>query len=136
MEESLGVRLLRDLRHLFGEDAVMASKTILDSLYKIEESPWEDLKGKPLTERGLAKLLKEYGVRSKLIRIGETVARGYSRADLVDAWARYVPAIDVTSVTSVTTQPDGAAAELLEPTLPLTQPGEPDPDGWSFNLEG
>lgn len=118
MGESLGIRLLADLRHIFGAQPIMASRLILESLFLLEESHWGELKGKPLTERGLAKLLKEYGVRSKTIRIGDgtTTARGYARADLTDAWARYlsIPATSDTSHTSDTS---------ATPDAPPLQPG-------------
>jgi hypothetical protein len=40
----------------------------------------------------LAQLLRPYGVRSKDLRIGDGIAKGYERADFEDAWGRYVPA--------------------------------------------
>jgi uncharacterized protein DUF3631 len=67
------------------------TSAILDELHKKDESPCNDIKGKPLSDRGLAERLKPYGIRSKLIRIGGTVARGYAKADFLDAWARYLP---------------------------------------------
>ena len=87
---SWGLRLLSDLRQVIGDHDSMFTSAILDALAKIEESPWGDIKGKPLTDRGLAERLRPYGIKSKLIRIGSTVARGYSRADLLDTWARYL----------------------------------------------
>src|SRR5262249_35840635 len=103
-EPSLGVRLLADLRVIFGDAEAMSSKFILDALHKLEEAPWGDLKGKPLNERGLANRLRQYGVKSKTVRLG-TPIKGYTRDDLHDAWVRYLslyPATNVKSVTSVT----------------------------------
>src|SRR6185503_3647396 len=54
VEPSLGIRLLGDLRAVFGTDTELSSKSILQSLHAIAESPWSDIKGKPLDERGLA----------------------------------------------------------------------------------
>jgi hypothetical protein len=87
---SWGLRLLSDLRQVLGDNDVMFTSAILDALAKIEESPWGDIKGKSLTDRGLAERLRPYGIKSKLIRIGNTVARGYSRADFLDTWTRYL----------------------------------------------
>lgn len=87
---SWGLRLLSDLRQVMGNSDAMFTAAILDALTKIEESPWGDIKGKPLTDRGLAERLRPYGIKSKLIRIGSTVARGYSRAEFLDTWARYL----------------------------------------------
>lgn len=104
-EPSLGVRLLADLRVIFGDAEAMSSKFILDALHNLEEAPWGDLKGKPLNERGLANRLRQYGVKSKTVRLG-TPIKGYAREDLHDVWVRYLPSplagTNVTSVTSVT----------------------------------
>ena len=92
VEPSLGIRLLTDLRQVFGEADELSSKSILHGLIALEESPWGSLHGKPLDERGLAKRLREYGVKSRSIRIGETTPKGYRREDMFEAWERYLPA--------------------------------------------
>ncbi len=86
---TLGIRLLEDLRTSFNYVAAesLHSEVLLDMLHNLDESPWGDLRGKPLEARGLARMLKRYDVTPKLIRIGEKVARGYSREDLDDAWS-------------------------------------------------
>lgn len=125
---SLGVQLLADLRTVFGEAESLPTETILKALHSLEESPWGDLRGKPLDARGLAARLRRYEVRSGTVRDGLTTAKGYKRADLWDAWERYLgppPNGSVTSVTSVT-----PAAELtLVPTLE-------DLAGWRDELAG
>src|SRR5262249_24668816 len=68
--KSLGVRLLADLRTVFGNKSSMSTVAILKALHALEESPWNDLKGKPLNDRGLARHLKQYGVRSRGVRVG------------------------------------------------------------------
>jgi hypothetical protein len=90
-QPSLGVRLLGDLRIVFGDRDSLWTVEILLALIDLEESPWGDLKGKPLEARGLAFLLKPYAVTSKQVRIGEKNQRGYTREDLHDAWLRYLP---------------------------------------------
>jgi hypothetical protein len=102
VEPSLGIRLLNDIRSVFGGAQEMFSKSILQALHEMVEAPWSDLKGKPLDERGLANRLRQYGVKSKTIRIGATTLKGYARADLADLWTRYLPPPSPTSVTSVT----------------------------------
>lgn len=96
-DASLGIRLLTDLRAIFAADR-MSTESILKRLHAIEESPWADLRGKPLDARGLARLLDAYGIRSRNIRIGygdETrVVKGYCAEDLWDAWQRYCPTVD------------------------------------------
>jgi Protein of unknown function (DUF3631) len=92
-DTSASVRLLGDLRELFGDSEALYSTTILDRLHKLEDAPWGDWYGRLLTTRDLAKLLRPYQVESKNVREHGTGAprKGYSRADLHDAWARYVP---------------------------------------------
>jgi hypothetical protein len=88
---SLGVRLLADLRTVFGDDDQLSTETIIMKLLDLEEAPWGDLRGKPLDPRGLASRLKPYGVKSTTVRIGSSTPKGYRREDLHDAWQRYVP---------------------------------------------
>jgi len=105
---SVGTRLLADLLDVFrdGADVVPALPTehILRQLLKLDEAPWGDWYGKPLDARGLARLLKPYGVKSGTVRIGDETAKGYRRADLWDPWTRYgvLAGVSDTSVTSVT----------------------------------
>lgn len=89
---SLGVRLLTDLYSFFLKQSGDAwTEDILTALHNLEEAPWGDLKGKPLDSRKLANLLLPYGVKSDQVKIGGVNHRGYKRADLQDAWARYLP---------------------------------------------
>jgi len=90
-DSSLGLRLLVDLRAIFADDDRLDSKTALDRLCRLEESPWDDLRGKRLDARRLSKLLRPYGIKPKVIRFGEATPRGYERADFADAWRRYLP---------------------------------------------
>ena len=110
---SLGVRLLADLRTVFSDTPTMATTDIIEALINLEESPWGDLKGKPLDGRRLSKLLKPYEIAPKSVRLGVNVFKGYERTTLHDAWVRYLPSEDesplalspigsVTSVTEVT----------------------------------
>lgn len=90
-EPGLGILLLTDLRTAFGDADKLATETLLQRLTEIEEAPWGDMKGKPLDSRWLACRLREYGVRSRTVRIGVATRRGYERADFLDAWSRYLP---------------------------------------------
>lgn len=83
-EGSLGVRLLTDLREVIGADETVHTEDLLRRLHNLDESPWADLRGKPLDARRLARLLNPYGIAPKLIRQGSFVARGYVIADLAD----------------------------------------------------
>jgi hypothetical protein len=100
-EPSLGIRLLGDVRTVFGDRLAMATSDLLAGLLRLEESPWGDLKGKPLNDRGLASRLRKYDAKPKQFRQQEKT-RGYLRADLQDAWDRYLPPSPATSGTSGT----------------------------------
>ena len=104
IEPSLGIRLLTDLQTVFGNAAEMPTESILRELHSLKELPWNDLKGKPLNDRGLAQRLRQYEVRPTVLAGG--AQRGYRREDLHDAWERYLPLSlpdrSVTCVTSVT----------------------------------
>jgi hypothetical protein len=93
-DTAASVRLLADLRQLFqATDAeALYTSTILEALHQLEDAPWADWYGHPLATRDLAKLLRPYQVESKNVREhGGSPRKGYTRADLHDAWARYVP---------------------------------------------
>jgi Protein of unknown function (DUF3631) len=88
--QTLGVRLLEDLRTAFGESEHLLTITILEALNAMEESPWGDIRGKPLDARGLSRRLAKYGVQRHTVRIGSVTGKGYSRGDLADSWKRYL----------------------------------------------
>lgn len=115
---SLGVHLLRDLRTVFGDAQVMTTADILAALHEIDESPWGDLKGKPLDSRGLSYRLRQYEVKPKNVRVGFGVVKGYAREDLHDAWSRYLPPPPDESATSATPATGGALS--LSPQEPAT----------------
>ena len=87
---SLGVKLLEDIRAVFDDHDHMFTDDLLTALRRLEEPPWDDLKGKPLNARGLAQRLRQYDVTSTSIRGGSEVAKGYKREDLWDPWQRYL----------------------------------------------
>ena len=118
-DPSLGIRLLADLRIVFGSRDQMTTKEALGALNSLGEAPWGDLKGKPLDERGLAGRLKQYGVKSKTLNMGgDDRAKGYDRTDLHDVWARYLPPSSETSVTTVTavTEPETRGEKVTDVT--------------------
>ncbi|RBM05649.1 DUF3631 domain-containing protein [Streptomyces sp. PT12] len=106
---SLGVRLLTDLRdQVFPGETAVSTVQILHILNRLEESPWGDLDGQPLTPRRLSRMLKEYvtakgtPIAPRAVRIGGQPTKGYHRDDLTDAWNRYCPLPPEPPVTPVT----------------------------------
>src|SRR5262245_14431511 len=94
--------MLTDCRTVFGDEDKLATEALPQKLHDLEEAPWGDIRGKPLDSRGLARRLRGYGIKSHAIRIGPQTLRGYERADFLDAWSRYLPALAAKSATSAT----------------------------------
>jgi hypothetical protein len=98
---SLGMRLLADVKQIFGAKDRMKTTEILAELIRREEAPWGDMRGgKPLDARKLADLLRRYEVGPTAFDVldgtGKT-AKGYTtyptpgNGGLYDAWLRYLP---------------------------------------------
>ncbi|QHF97584.1 DNA primase [Streptomyces sp. NHF165] len=114
---SLGVKLLTDLRdQVFPGETAVSTVEILHVLNCLEDAPWGDLDGRPLTARTLSRMLGEYvtakggRIKSRTVRIGGQPTKGYHADDLTDAWARYCPA------------PPGSKESVTPVTPPVTLP--------------
>jgi hypothetical protein len=90
---SLKTALLSDVRLAFDEAEAMRSIDLVTSLISDPERPWAEWnKGKPLTQRQLAALLRPFGIISETVHIpGLAHAKGYVRARFEEAWASYLP---------------------------------------------
>lgn len=132
-DESLGLRLLRDIYEVFcdrnddgevvGLKEFMWTRDLLPALVGLDESPWGDLPGgKPLTAQRMHPLMREFDIKPKLIKAPQGQWRGYRREQLEDVWARYC---SIRSVPSVPAD-NGALQEGTEPVSPdeLRTPAE------------
>jgi hypothetical protein len=99
---SLGLKLLADIKSVFGESDSLGTEEILTRLHKMDESPWGDLKGKALDARGLARRLSPYDIKPINLRTYRGVVKGYCREDLHDAWERYLGPSPQGSATTAT----------------------------------
>lgn len=91
-DASVGLRLLRDLRVVFGDANGLHTTTILERLHKLEDAPWGDFYGRPFTSHDLARRLRDYRVKPTDVREpGAPNRKGYRRIDLYEAWSRYLP---------------------------------------------
>jgi len=93
---TLGVRLLADVRRVFGDEKRLAAVELLGRLLAIEDAPWADLGGRgPIDSRYLGRMFDGYGiVRSHSVRFDPTAGgtrKGWERHDFSDAWLRYLP---------------------------------------------
>jgi hypothetical protein len=111
---SIGIRLLSDIRDVFGDDDRIATSVLLERLHELQEAPWGDWYGKPITARFIAKELKPFVIHAKTLRIGDSTLRGYEEAAFMDPWDRYLSATSATSETTVT--PQGLQAETRTAT--------------------
>lgn len=94
-DESIGVRLLTDIRQIFnqcGADRI-SSADVVTALAEIETSPWAEWKNdKPITPPKVAALLSAFDIKPHSIRVRDKVLRGYDREDFKDVWKCYLPA--------------------------------------------
>ena len=123
IEPSLNLRLLADLRMVFGKHDALYTKTILAELHRLEDAPWGDIKGKPLSDNQLARRLRNYDVKPTDVRIDRVVLKGYRRTDLHDAWRRYLPPLPeegATGATGATDQPFQGAERSGPESEPAT----------------
>ncbi len=93
-QESMRLRLLADIRTVFdaSQHRTIATTVLLQALCSLDgEAPWASWYGRGLEARDLASLLGQYGIRSKSVRLGEQVAKGFRRDDFHEPWQRYLP---------------------------------------------
>ncbi len=93
-DETIGVRLLSDIKVLFSERslAVLFTEELIPALNAIEEAPWSSLRdGKGMSAHILGGILKQYQIKSKSVRRGDENRKGYKREWFEDTWERYLP---------------------------------------------
>jgi hypothetical protein len=98
-DESVLTLLLTDLREQYGErqSDFLKSTEICEYLNSMDERPWPEWRGKPITPTALAALLRRVKVKPKAEWVDgghgnkKTTLRGYHRKDLEGAFERYIP---------------------------------------------
>lgn len=107
-DDSLTNQLLRDVHTYFSDSGRDRVKTadLLGYLHQVEESPWSDWYGKPLSAHALSRLLRSYRIKTLAVKVSGETVRGYKVEQFADAFAR---ALGVTGVTSVTPRPPSQA---------------------------
>jgi Protein of unknown function (DUF3631) len=129
-EATIGVRLLADIRAVFGDAEALASGDLAGKLAAIEGAPWAEWTDKGFTAHALARLLRRYEIRPDQHWMGTTNIRGYVRAGFADVFARYLPKLEDAdppgeSVRSVATvRPQALQGNgPNSPNAPNTSPG-------------
>ena len=98
---------------LFGDD-------LLAALLADEEAPWATWnRGRPMTRRQLTHRLEGFGVKSKDVRCGVSVKKGFERNDFEDVWNRYLSAgTPFSNATTLQPSNDGASSPFRNATQP------------------
>jgi putative DNA primase/helicase len=92
--EERSVELLADIKAIFGasgEDEI-TTQALITALCADEERPWATWnKGKSISDRQVAKLLKQFPIVSEDVRPpGQGHAKGYKKARFLDPFERYL----------------------------------------------
>jgi putative DNA primase/helicase len=105
--QSRSTELLADIKFVFDNKQAKSifTDTLISELCSDPEKPWATYnKGRPITARQIARLLKDFVIHSQTIREGETTGKGYTLASFKNAFIRYIPSRGAeTSFSSVTT---------------------------------
>ena len=92
--DTVGQMLLKDIREMFQQRQAerLFSDDLVRALVAMEERPWCDWRrGKPITKNSLARLLAPFQIKSRDLRLGSQVKKGYRLSDFADAFERYLP---------------------------------------------
>jgi putative DNA primase/helicase len=90
--KSIGVECLADIKLAFAETEEMWSIDLVEALNADQERPWATWnKGKPLSQKQLANLLRPFRIISESIWINGKSSKGYKRSSFEEAWAAYLP---------------------------------------------
>ncbi len=111
--ESVGVRLLSDIRAVIGSKDRISSQDLLDRLKALEESEWATYRGSGLDTRGLSRQLGKYGIKSEALKFEGSTLRGYRVSEFADAFGRYLPTPQGVQLVQPV-QPDSEAEESEE----------------------
>jgi putative DNA primase/helicase len=123
-DATLGVQLLAATKSAF--EALgdrFSSEALVAELIKGPDKPWATYnKGKPISQRQVARLLKPFAIGPETVRIGERTPRGYDLCRFADAFSRYLvpPGGSIrNSATSLLPQPLLAPPHPQHPTQML-----------------
>jgi len=90
---AVNVTLLSDIKTAFGDAEVIRSADLVAKLTADPESPWAEYsRGKPLTQRQLARLLRDFKIITEEVHpLGLSHGKGYRRVWFEPLWAAYCP---------------------------------------------
>ena len=112
---SIATELLADIKDIFENhhDDKIHSADLVTLLLADDEKLWSSYKrDKPITQRQLSDLLKGFGVRSKNIKLGGEVRKGYDLKNFEDVFARYLSDLSVNTLQTLSYERVEVADEL------------------------
>lgn len=91
-EPSQNEQFLADIREVWhGEQ--MSSTLLRERLTADDEKAWATFNnGQSMNAHQFAKKLKQFGIKSKNLRQGGAIIKGFDKADFITVWDRYLPA--------------------------------------------
>jgi len=93
-DDSRRTMILSDIRAIFAEKGVaqLPSAEIVEALKALEGRPWAEWgkSGKPITQHGLAALLRPFGIGPDKLLIADRKPNGYRLSLMEDAFTRYL----------------------------------------------
>ena len=115
--QSAGNELLADIQAVFDAKGCerISMADLIAALIADDEAAWATWnRGRALTARQLGKMLQGYGIKTKALRLGYEVAKGYDRAQFADAFGRYLaPTPDNGNFSVTALQPKNGAGFLV-----------------------
>src|SRR5262249_44424440 len=97
-DDSIGVELLKDIGPIMEGLSQISSESLVKELNALSTRPWPEWnKGKSLSQRNLANMLRGFGVRPKKIRIADKTLQGYESNQFVQAFDTYLSDQDQSS---------------------------------------
>jgi len=110
-DDDNGVKLLADIKEIFGVRECVSSADIVVALNEIEESPWPGFfHGKGISAQYMATMLGKYGIKPKTHRsLGSK--RGYKQEQFLDSWGRYLPETADLAATTLQRSDGGASSD-------------------------
>ncbi len=90
-EQPANVELLADIKAIFGQTESTTSADLVAELNRLAERPWPGFNaGKGITQNNLGRMVKGFGIKSKNIRVGDQILKGYEAKQFHVAFDAYL----------------------------------------------
>jgi hypothetical protein len=127
-DDSHNIRLLADIQNILHDGwntCHITSAGLVSALIALPDRGWDECnRGRPLTQNGLARKLKPFGIRPKTIRVGSETPKVYEVSDFDDTFARYLHPLFQTETTETSNdinESDENPTETFHPDVSVAQ---------------